>query len=35
VRGKGGHVVMENGATLVVSAGQREAFLDAVNDFFG
>jgi len=35
VRGKGGHVVMENGTTLVVSSGQREAFLDAVNDFFG
>ena len=35
VRGRGGHVVMENGTTLVVSSGQRELFFDAVNAFFG
>lgn len=34
VRGKGGHVVLQNGATLVVSSGQREVFLEAVKRYF-
>jgi len=35
VRGKGGHVVLENGINLVVSAGQKELFLDALRIYFG
>ena len=35
VRGKGGHVVLQNGITLVVSAGQKELFLDSLRTFFG
>jgi len=35
VRGKGGHVVLQNGVTLVVSAGQRELFLDTMRTYFG
>ena len=35
VRGKGGHVVLQNGVTLVVSAGQRELFLDTLRAYFG
>ncbi len=35
VRGKGGHVVLQNGVTLVVSAGQREVFLDTLRAYFG
>ena len=35
VRGKGGHVVLQNGVTLVVSAGQRELFLDTLRLYFG
>lgn len=35
VRGKGGHVVMQNGVTLVVSAGQKDIFLDALRQYFG
>ena len=35
VRGKGGHVVMQNGATLVVSAGQKDLFLGALRQYFG
>lgn len=34
VRGKGGHVVLQNGVTLVVSAGQREVFLDTMRTYF-
>jgi len=35
VRGKGGHVVLQNGVTLVVSAGQKDLFISAVRQFFG
>lgn len=34
VRGKGGYVVLEGGATLAVSAGKRQAFLDTVERYF-
>lgn len=34
VRGKGGHVVMQNGVTLVVSAGQKDLFLNALRQYF-
>ena len=34
VRGKGGHVVLHNNATLVVSVGQRELFLEALKNYF-
>ena len=35
VRGKGGHVVLQNGVTLVVSAGQKDLFLNALRQYFG
>jgi DNA-binding LytR/AlgR family response regulator len=35
VRGKGGHVVLQNGVSLTVSAGQRDFFLDALRQYFG
>lgn len=35
VRGKGGHVVMQNGVTLVVSAGQKDIFLGTLRQYFG
>ncbi|MEO6757892.1 MAG: LytTR family DNA-binding domain-containing protein [Saprospiraceae bacterium] len=35
IRGKGGHVVLQNGSTLVVSAGQKELFLDSLKSYFG
>lgn len=35
VRGKGGHVLLHNGVTLTVSAGQKEAFLEQVKEYFG
>lgn len=35
VRGKGGHVVMQNGVNLVVSAGQKDAFMNALRQYFG
>ncbi len=35
VRGKGGYVVMQNGVTLTVSAGQKDVFLEAVKNCFG
>ncbi|MFN0037115.1 MAG: LytR/AlgR family response regulator transcription factor [Saprospiraceae bacterium] len=35
VRGKGGHVLLQNDVTLTVSAGQREAFLEQVKQYFG
>ncbi|GEM_PF-377270 len=34
VRGKGGHVVLQNSATLTVSAGQKDTFLDALKQYF-
>lgn len=34
VRGKGGHVILQNGTSLTVSAGQKEAFLHQVKRFF-
>ncbi|MDO8365461.1 MAG: LytTR family DNA-binding domain-containing protein [Saprospiraceae bacterium] len=35
VRGKGGHVLLQNGVTLTVSTGQKEAFLEHLKDYFG
>ena len=35
VRGKGGHVVMQNGVNLAVSAGQKEIFMNALRQYFG
>jgi two-component system LytT family response regulator len=35
VRGKGGHVVMENGQKLSVSAGKKQQFLNTLNAYFG
>ncbi|MBC7778367.1 MAG: LytTR family transcriptional regulator [Phycisphaerae bacterium] len=35
VRGKGGHVLLQNGVTLTVSTGQKEAFLGQVKEYFG
>ena len=35
VRGKGGHVVLQNGVTLSVSAGQKEFFMESLRRFFG
>lgn len=35
LRGKGGHVILQNGITLAVSAGQKECFMDALKRFFG
>lgn len=34
VRGKGGHVVLQNGAILSVSTGQKDAFIDALRFFY-
>jgi two-component system LytT family response regulator len=34
-RGKGGHVLLQNGVTLAVSSGQREVFLSILRQFFG
>jgi len=34
VRGKGGHVVLNNGVILAVSAGQKDSFLNALQNFF-
>lgn len=34
VKGKGGHVVLNNGSTLAVSAGQKDFFLDTLRAFF-
>lgn len=35
VRGKGGHVLLQNGVTLTVSAGQKDDFLYALKKYFG
>ncbi len=35
VRGKGGHVVLQNGVTLVVSAGQKDLFMSALRVYYG
>jgi hypothetical protein len=35
IRGKGGHVVMQNGVNLVVSAGQKDSFMNALRQYFG
>lgn len=35
VRGKGGHVLLQNGVTLTVSTGQKESFLERVKQYFG
>ncbi len=34
VRGKGGHVLLQNGVTLTVSTGQKEQFLEQVKSYF-
>jgi two-component system LytT family response regulator len=34
VRGKGGYVVLQNGVSLAVSAGQKEQFVEAVKNYF-
>jgi DNA-binding LytR/AlgR family response regulator len=34
VRGKGGHVVLQNGVSLTVSAGQKDHFLAALKKYF-
>jgi DNA-binding LytR/AlgR family response regulator len=34
VRGKGGHVILENGTTLPVSAGQKDAFMEALKAYY-
>jgi len=34
VRGKGGHVVLQNSVTLTVSAGQKDNFLQALKLYF-
>ena len=35
VRGKGGHVVLQNGVTLAVSAGQKDLFLEMLRQYYG
>jgi DNA-binding LytR/AlgR family response regulator len=35
VRGKGGHVVLQNGVSLTVSAGQKDFFLESLRAYFG
>lgn len=35
IRGKGGYVIMENGSNVNVSAGRKQAFLEAVEFYFG
>jgi DNA-binding LytR/AlgR family response regulator len=35
VRGKGGHVLLQNGVTLTVSAGQKEVFMERIRCYFG
>jgi two-component system LytT family response regulator len=35
VKGKGGYVVMENGATINISAGKKQQFLEALRVYFG
>ena len=34
VRGKGGHVLLQNGVTLVVSAGQKDSFLEMLKAYY-
>ncbi len=35
IRGKGGNVMLQNGVTLSVSAGQKEFFMESLRRFFG
>ncbi len=35
VRGKGGHLVMENGENVIVSSGKKASFLKALTKYFG
>lgn len=35
VRGKGGHVLLQNGTTLTVSAGQKDSFLETLKTYYG
>ena len=34
VRGKGGHVVLQNGVTLTVSSGQKDIFMETLKRYF-
>ncbi len=34
IRGKGGYVMLQNGVTLSVSAGQKDNFLESLRHFF-
>ncbi len=34
VKGKGGYVILQNGATLTVSSGQKDIFLDTLKAYF-
>ena len=35
VRGKGGYIVMDYGSVVNVSTGRKQAFLDAIQEFYG
>lgn len=35
IKGKGGYVIMENGANINVSTGKKQAFLTALEVYFG
>ncbi len=35
IKGKGGYVLMENGETINVSIGKKQAFLNAIKLYFG
>ncbi len=35
IRGKGGCVILKNGAALAVSAGQKDVFIEAIHAYFG
>lgn len=35
IKGKGGYVIMETGATISVSSGRKQDFLDALDVYFG
>lgn len=35
IKGKGGYVLMENGETVSVSIGKKQAFLNAIKLYFG
>lgn len=35
IRGKGGYVIMENGASINVSSGKKQDFIQAIEHYFG